>query len=285
MLVDRNDDTFSITRQCELLDLSRSSFYYEPRINEHDLMLMSLIDMIYTKHPMYGSRRIQASLNRGGVVVGRRKVQTLMRLMGIEAIYPKPNLSKPNSEHRIYPYLLRNLVIDRPNQVWCADITYIKLISGWLYLVAVMDWFSRYILSWELSNTLDSSFCLSSLQAALKKGSPQIFNTDQGPQFTGKLFTTELLDHGIKISMDGRGRCFDNVFIERFWRSLKYEEVYINEYQNVSDAYLGIQRYIRFYNNERLHQSLGYRSPSELHHKSVLDENRHQRFNEIARKT
>ncbi len=248
-------------------------------------MLMNLIDMIYTKHPMYGSRRIQASLNRAGVAVGRRKVQTLMRLMGIEAIYPKPNLSKPNSEHRIYPYLLKNLVIDRPNQVWCADITYIKLMSGWLYLVAVMDWYSRYILSWELSNTLDSSFCLNSLQAALKKGSPHIFNTDQGSQFTGKLFTTELLDHGIKISMDGRGRCFDNVFIERFWRSLKYEEVYINEYQSVSDAYLGIQRYIRFYNDDRLHQSLGYRSPSELHHKSVLDENGHQGFNEIARKT
>jgi putative transposase len=284
-LVDRNDDTFSITRQCELLELSRSSFYYEPQINEHGLMLMNLIDMIYTKHPMYGSRRIQASLNRAGVAVGRRKVQTLMRLMGIEAIYPKPNLSKPNSEHRIYPYLLKNLVIDRPNQVWCADITYIKLMSGWLYLVAVMDWYSRYILSWELSNTLDSSFCLNSLQAALKKGSPHIFNTDQGSQFTGKLFTTELLDHGIKISMDGRGRCFDNVFIERFWRSLKYEEVYINEYQSVSDAYLGIQRYIRFYNDDRLHQSLGYRSPSELHHKSVLDENGHQGFNEIARKT
>ncbi len=284
-MVDRNDDTFSITRQCELLELSRSSFYYEPQINEHDLMLMNLIDMIYTKHPMYGSRRIQASLNRAGVAVGRRKVQTLMRLMGIEAIYPKPNLSKPNSEHKIYPYLLKNLVIDRPNQVWCADITYIKLMSGWLYLVAVMDWYSRYILSWELSNTLDSSFCLNSLQTALKKGSPQIFNTDQGSQFTGKLFTSELLERGIKISMDGRGRCFDNVFIERFWRSLKYEEVYINEYQSVSDAYFGIQRYIRFYNDERLHQSLGYRPPSELHHNSILDENGHKGLNEIARKT
>jgi len=266
MLIEKDNQDISIQRQCDLLGIARSSFYYEPQANEDDLFLMNRIDEIYTGCPTFGSRRITAVLKRSDIDVGRRKVQSIMRKMGIEAIYPKPRLSQANSEHRVYPYLLRNLQIDRPNQVWCSDITYIRMARGWLYLVAVMDWYSRYILSWELSNTLDSSFCVHALQAALKMGSPEIFNTDQGSQFTSKLFTDELLHNDIKISMDGRGRCFDNIFIERFWRSLKYEEVYINEYQTVNDAYLGIQKYIRFYNNERYHQSLNYKTPYEQHY-------------------
>ncbi len=226
---------------------------------------MTHIDAIYTESPFYGSRRIQAQLNRLGTKIGRRKVQSLMRKMGLEAIYPKPNLSKPNLEHKIFPYLLKNVVIDKPNQVWSTDITYIRMKKGWLYLVAVMDWFSRYVLSWELSNSLEIEFCLKSLRTALESEKPKIFNTDQGSQFTSSKFTSELQAEGILVSMDGRGRAFDNIFIERLWRSVKYEEVYIKEYFTVADAYRGIKDYFIFYNDRRLHQSLGYRSPREVH--------------------
>lgn len=268
-LVDKVHGSISVIRQCELLGISQSAFYYKPVRNESDLKLMERIDEIYTRRPFFGSRRIMVELNRSELNVGRRKVQTLMDKMGIEAIYPKPNLSKPNFEHRIYPYLLRNMKIERPNQVWCSDITYIRMTNGWLYLVAVMDWFSRYILSWELSNTLDSIFCVNALQAALELGTPDIFNTDQGSQFTSNLFTAEILKSGIQVSMDGRGRAFDNIFIERFWRTVKYEEVYLKEYQAVIDAYSGLGSFIKFYNEERLHQSLGYKSPFEVHHQRI----------------
>ena len=256
-----------MVRQCELLGISQSSFYYKPAKNDSDIETMKRIDEIYTKRPFFGSRRMVVELKKTGWIVGRKKVQTLMGKMGIEAIYPKPNLSKPNFEHRIYPYLLKNMKIERPNQVWCCDITYIRMANGWLYLVAVMDWFSRYILSWELSNTLDTRFCVKALSAALEFGRPEIFNTDQGSQFTSNLFTSELLKNEIKVSMDGRGRAFDNIFIERFWRTIKYEEVYLKEYQSVLDAYDGIESFIKFYNEERMHQALGYKSPSEVHYK------------------
>ena len=265
-LIESAQESISIVRQCELLGISQSSYYYKPRINEFDLELMAKIDEIYTRNPFFGSRRITIELKKYNLPVGRRKVQTLMDKMGIEAIYPRPNLSKPDFEHRVYPYLLKNLKIERPNQVWCSDITYIRMTNGWLYLVVVMDWFSRYILSWELSNTLDTAFCVSALQAALEMGKPEIFNTDQGSQFTSNLFTSELLNRDIRVSMDGRGRAFDNIFIERFWRTVKYEEVYIKEYRTVIDAYSGLKGFIKFYNDERLHQSLGYKSPSEVHH-------------------
>lgn len=230
------------------------------------MKIMERIDEIYTKRPFYGSRRIMLELNRSDINIGRRKVQTLMDKIGIEAIYPKPNLSKPDFEHRIYPYLLRNKKIERPNQVWCSDITYIRMTTGWVYLVAVMDWFSRYILSWDLSNTLDSVFCVNALKTAFETGKPEIFNTDQGSQFTSNLYTAEILNNDVRISMDGRGRAFDNIFIERFWRTVKYEEVYLKEYQCVMDAYQGLGNFIKFYNEDRLHQSLGYKSPLEVHY-------------------
>lgn len=257
-----------MVRQCELLGISQSTFYYQPVRKDSDLQIMAKIDEIYTGRPFYGSRRIMIELSRAGIDIGRKKVQSLMSKMGIKAIYPKLNLSKPNFEHRIYPYLLSNLKIVRPNQVWCSDITYIRMTNGWLYLVVVMDWFSRYILSWELSNSLDTVFCVNALQAALKLGTPEIFNTDQGSQFTSNLFTAEILKSGIQVSMDGRGRDFDNIFIERFWRTVKYEEVYLKEYQAVIDAYSGLASYIKFYNEDRLHQSLGYKSPFEVHYQS-----------------
>jgi len=227
--------------------------------------IMHKIDEIYTRCPFYGSRRICMELKKESIEIGRRKVQTLMGKMGIEAIYPKPNLSKAAHNHKVYPYLLTGAKIVRPNQVWSTDITYIRMSRGWLYLVAVIDWFSRYVLSWELSNSLDNSFCLKALSTAIELGKPDIFNTDQGSQFTSEAFTTEVLSNDIKLSMDGRGRAFDNIFIERFWRTLKYEEVYLKEYRAVKDAYEGIYNYLNFYNDKRLHQSLGYRTPKEIY--------------------
>ena len=255
----------SVSRQCELLGISQSSVYYAPRINHFDLQLEREIDEIYTDCPFYGSRRIRAALFKKGFFVGRRKVQSLMKKLGIEAIYPKPKLSGRNPDHRVYPYLLKNNVINKPNQVWSTDITYIRMKNGWMYLVAIMDWYSRYVLSWELSNTLDLEFCLIALEKALSIGKPDIFNSDQGSQFTSEKFTSELESKQIKISMDGRGRAFDNIFIERLWRTVKYEEVYINEYTSVREAYYGLSKYFNFYNERRLHQSLEYRTPLEIH--------------------
>jgi putative transposase len=226
---------------------------------------MNLIDEQYTRTPFYGSRRMTAYLRRQDYQINRKRVQGLMQRMGLEAVFPGPNTSRRSHEHRIYPYLLKGLDITRPNQVWSTDITYIRLWRGFVYLVAVMDWYSRYVLAWRLSNSLDSVFCVDALEASFQYGMPDIFNSDQGTQFTSEEFTGRLLDRRIAISMDSRGRALDNVFIERLWRSVKYEEVYLNDYQTVEDARVGIRRYFDFYNDERGHQSLGYRTPQEVH--------------------
>lgn len=247
--------------------MSYSSVFYQPVQKNFDTQIMNKIDEIFTMYPFYGSRRMVVSLQDYGFQVSRHKVQDLMRKMGIEAIYSKPNLSKPNPEHKVFPYLLRGLTIDRPNHVWSIDITYIRMSQGWLYLTAIIDWFSRFILAWEISNTLDTEFCIKAVEKSLKCGSPVIFNTDQGSQFTSKAFISVILDNKIKLSMDGRGRAFDNIFIERFWRSLKYENIYINDYPDCSHAISGIRDYINFYNTVRPHQSLDYKTPYEVHTK------------------
>jgi putative transposase len=252
-------------RQCQLLGLSRAALYYHPvEVSAEELALMALIDRQYLRTPFYGSRRMTAWLQTQGHHVNRKRVQRLMRLMGIEAIYQRPRTSRPAPEHRIYPYLLRGLMIERVNQVWAADITYIPMAHGFLYLVAVMDWVSRYVLAWRLSNLLDSSFCVEALDEALSQGRPEIFNTDQGSQFTGDDFLDVLRIHGVAISMDGRGRFSDKIFVERLWRSLKYEEVYLKADQNVAEARRGIAAYFEFYNHERLHQALDYRTPRQV---------------------
>ena len=255
----------SLTRQCQLLGLSRAALYYRPvEESVEDLQLMALIDRQYLRTPFYGSRRMTASLQSQGHMVNRKRVQRLMRLMGIEAIYQRQRTSRPAPDHHIYPYLLRGLVIERVNQVWAADTCYIPMAHGFLYLVAVMDWVSRYVLAWRLSNLLDSSFCIEALEDALSQGRPEIFNTDQGSQFTGDDFTDVLRLHGIAISMDGRGRFSDNIFVERLWRSLKYEDVYLKAYQDVAEARCSIASYFDFYNHERLHQALSYRTPRQV---------------------
>ena len=258
------NDVISISEQCRLLGISRSSYYYEPTPEtEENLALMRRIDELYTDHPSWGSRKMRDRLILEGKTVNRKRIQRLMRLMGIEAIYPKKRLSIPNQEHRIYPYLLNGRIIDRPNQVWCTDITYIRLQHGFVYLVAIIDWYSRKVLSWELSTTLDTHFCLSALEDALHHhGTPEIFNTDQGCQFTSDAFTAKLLSKGIKISMDGKGRASDNIIIERFWRSLKYEEVYLKEYESVAECRENLRRYFDKYNNFRPHASLDGITPS-----------------------
>jgi len=226
---------------------------------------MNRIDRQYTETPFYGVERMTAQLKREGLVIGHNRVRRLMRLMGLMAIYPKPNLSKRHLEHNIYPYLLRDVTIERVNQVWSADITYIRLVAGFLYLVVILDWFSRYVLNWSLSNTLDSLFCVEALEQALRIARPQVFNTDQGSQFTSRDFTSHLEKAGVAISMDGRGRVFDNIFSERLWRTVKYEEVYLNEYRYGRQAVDGLGKYFDFYNNRRPHQSLGYRTPAEVY--------------------
>jgi putative transposase len=266
MLVEPEYAEISIRRQCELLGVSRASWYYEPAgESQENLRLMRLIDEQYTRAPFYGSRRMTAWLRAQGYDVNRKRVSRLMQVMGIEAVYPKPNLSRPAEGHTIYPYLLRGVEIVRVNQVWSTDVTYIRMARGFLYLVAVMDWFSRFVLSWALSLTLELDFCLEALRRALRRGRPEIFNSDQGPQFTSDDFTGALKKQHIAISMDGRGRCLDNIFIERLWRSLKYEEVYLKDYQLVPEAEEGIGRYLRFYNYERLHSSLDYRTPASIY--------------------
>lgn len=256
----------SIRQRCELLDLNRSSYYYQPQPeDEYNLLLMNLIDELYTKHPFYGSPRIWASLRRIGHKINIKRVKRLMNIMGISAIYPKANLSKPAAGHKIFPYLLSGVEIVRPNQVWSADITYIRMAYGFMYLVAIIDWYSRYVLAWNLSNTLDVDFCLEALREALLVGKPDIFNSDQGSQFTSDDFTGILLARQVQISMDGRGRALDNIFVERLWRSVKYENVYLNNYEAVPQAFAGLDGYFEFYNDERPHQSLNYRTPSEVY--------------------
>ena len=256
----------SVRRQCDLLGLSRSSLYYAPAgETAENLRLMRLIDTEYTAHPFYGSRRMTAWLIRQGETVNRKRVQRLLRLMGLEAIYPKPRLSAAGRGHRIYPYLLRGMRIERPDQVWSTDITYVPLVSGFMYLAAIIDWFSRYVISWRLSNTLDGSFCLEMLEEALSRGCPEVFNTDQGVQFTAQAWTSRLESAGAAVSMDGRGRCLDNVFVERLWRTVKYEHVYLHGYEAVPALERGLGRYFQFYNEERLHQALDYRTPWEVY--------------------
>lgn len=256
-----------ITRQCALLELPRSSYYYTPqRDDEYNQCIMNAIDEQYTRTPFYGVIRMEQALREDyGFAVNPKRVRRLMRLMGLEAVYPKPNLSKASAEHKKYPYLLRNLIIDHPDQAWGADITYVRMHHGYVYLVAVMDWYSRYVLSWEISTTLDAAFCVSTLQRALQISKPEIFNSDQGVQFTSNEFTALLKENGIRISMDGQGRAFDNIMVERLWRSVKYEEVYLKDYERPSEAIRGLSDYFDFYNNKRPHQSLGYKAPVSLY--------------------
>jgi len=251
----------SIARQCERLGLPRSTWYYAP-VGEtvENLALMRLIDEQYLRTPFYGSRRMACVLS-----VNRKRVQRLMRVMGIEAIYPRRRTTRPAAGHKIYPYLLRDVTIQRPDQVWSSDITYVPLRHGFLYLAAVMDWYSRHVLAWRLSNTLEGSFCVEALDEALSCGRPEIFNTDQGSQFTAAAFTARLQTHGVAISMDGRGRALDNVFIERLWRSVKYEEVYLKDYADGWEAEASLAGYFRFYCHQRVHQSLGYRTPATVY--------------------
>ena len=265
-MVDRTHP-LSIRRQCELLSVSRSGFYYEPAATSpEDLTLMRRIDELHLKYPFYGSRKLSLELRSQGCDANRKRVQRLMRRMGLEAIAPKPKTSEPHPEHALYPYLLRGLSTCRANQVWAADVTYIPMKSGFVYLVAILDWYSRRVLSWRLSVTLDSNFCVDALEEALARfGKPEIFNTDQGAQFTADAFTGVLRERSIAISMDGRGRCLDNVFVERLWRSLKYEEVYLHVYDTAAEARAGIGRYFVFYNDKRPHQALGYQTPAAFY--------------------
>jgi putative transposase len=274
-MIDAKPDNLPVKQQCDLLDISRSSYYYNPApMSKNNLELMKKIDEIYTESPEYGSRKIRDVIRRENKNdrifnrVNRKRIQRLMRIMGIEAIYPKKNLSKPGkgSEHKIYPYLLRHRKINRPNQVWSTDITYIRLEHGFVYLVAIMDWYSRRILSWEISTTMDSEFCISTLERAIKKyGTPEIFNSDQGSQFTSKSFREVLENKEVKISMDGKGRALDNIVIERFWRTIKYADIYLKDYRSPIEASEGIGKYIEKYNMRRPHDSLEKRTPDEVY--------------------
>src|SRR5712672_2039406 len=270
-MVERMNPALPISQQCRLLALSRSSVYRElAEIGAEDLAIMALIDRHYLARPYYGSRRMAAWLATQGHRVNRKRVQRLMRLLGLAAIYQRPNTSKPAAAHKIYPYLLRGLALERVNQVWCSDVTYIPMANGFLYLVVIMDWVSRAVLAWRVSNTLGADFCVEALEEALSRyGRPEIFNTDQGSQFTSDDFTGALKRHGITISMDGKGRCMDNIFIERLWRSLKYEKVYLNAYATVAEAKAGIGAWLTFYNEERQHQSLGYRTPRQIYEEGL----------------
>jgi putative transposase len=256
----------SVVRQCGLLELSRSTFCDHPAgENPYNLGLMRLIDEEFTRRPFYGVARMTARLRGMGYGVNPKRVRRLMRVMGLEAIYPKPRLSAKGPDHRVYPYLLKDVTVDRPDQAWAADITYIRLAHGFVYLIAILDWFSRHALSWELSTTLDTSFCLEALERALRISSPEIFNTDQGSQFTSVDFRRRLEGAGIKGSMDGRGRVYDNIFVERLWRSVKYEEVYLHDYETVPEARSRLSDYFAFYNEERPHEAMGYRTPHEVY--------------------
>ena len=275
-LVETGHPQLSIHRQCELLGLARSTFYYEAAAQSKEtLALMRLIDEQYTAHPYFGSRRMAVWLRGQGHEVNRKRVQRLMRLMNLEAIYPKPKLSVPDSQHKVYPYRLRGASIERADQVWSSDITYVPLESGFMYLAAVIDWYSRYVIAWRLSNTLDGSFCLDMLDEALSLGKPEVFNTDQGVQFTARAWTSRLESAGVAVSMDlpagrhgGKGRCLDNVFVERLWRSVKQEDIYLKRYEVVPALQAGLKRYFPFYNEERPHQSLDYRTPAAVYRSS-----------------
>lgn len=255
-----------MTQQCKLLGMSRAAWYYTPRgPTEEGLALMRAIDEQYLKTPFYGRRRMAVAMKMQGFFVGDKRVRTAMQTMGLEAIYPKPNLSIANKEHKKFPYLMRDLTVERVNHAWAGDITYVPLIGGFGYLFAIIDWFSRYVIEWELSNLLDADFCVEALDRGLKRKKPEIFNTDQGVQFTSGQFVNRLEKDGVKISMDGKGRALDNVFVERLWRSVKYEEIYPRGYESLRELKKGLEEYFRFYNDERPHQGLGYRTPAEVY--------------------
>jgi putative transposase len=265
-LIEAAHPQLSVRRQCELLGLNRATLYYQPAAETpENLGLMRLIDKQYTDCPYFGSRKMAVWLRGLGYEVNRKRVQRLMGLMGLEAIYPRPKLSLPGQGHKVYPYLLRGVEVVRPDQVWSTDITYVPLPTGFMYLAAVIDWFSRYVISWRLSNTLDGSFCLEMLDEALGTGTPEVFNTDQGAQFTQAAWTGRLESAGVKVSMDGKGRCLDNVFVERLWRTVKYEDIYIRGYETVKALSAGLRGYFPFYNEGRPHQSLDYRTPAEVY--------------------
>jgi putative transposase len=272
-MIEPDHSQLSIMRQCALLELPRANYYRNAtgvEESEENLNFMRLIDEEYTRHPFFGSRKMRDYLRRLGHRVNRKRVRRLMRKMGIKSVAPSPNTSKPSPEHKIYPYLLNGLDIGRANHVWCTDITYIRLEGGFVYLVAVMDWYSRKVLSWEVSSSMDESFCVSALERALRLyPAPAIFNTDQGSQFTGKAFTGVLKKHDIRISMDGKGRCMDNIFIERLWRSVKYEEVYLNDYATTEELRKGLRKYFHFYNTERPHQTFNGSTPLEVYKEST----------------
>lgn len=265
-MIEVDHPVLSVCRQCELVGLSRSVFYYQPaKADEENLRLMEEIDRLYLKYPFYGSRKMTQVLKGQGYEVNRKRIQRLYQLMGIQAIGPKPNTSKPMQGHKIYPYLLRNLKIERINQVWATDLTYIPMPTGFMYLMAVVDLYSRKVISWGLSNSMDTDFCCRVLKEALLTGKPQIFNTDQGSQFTSDAFTNILRQHNIQISMDGKGRAIDNIFVERLWRSVKYEYLYLQRPESCQDLYQGLKQYFLFYNQERLHQSLDYKTPESIY--------------------
>ena len=262
----RNHKDLSMRQQTELLGLNRSSLYYHPKgISDYNIQLMNLLDDQYTKTPFYGVEKMTRFLKEAGHQVNVKRVRRLLRMMGLEAIYPGLNVSKANAEHKIYPYLLRHMVISRCDQVWSTDITYIKLRQGFVYLMAIIDWYSRYVLNWKISTTLEAEFCIEALKETLEYGKCEIFNTDQGSQFTSTGFTQELLSADIKISMDGRGRALDNIFVERLWRTVKYENIYLKEYESVQDVKAGLDDYFKFYNEKRYHQSLGYKRPTDVY--------------------
>lgn len=267
MFIDNEDKEYSIRKQCHILGINRSARYYKPvAISERDQTLMNLLDEQYTKTPFYGVRNMTTYLRDRGYSIGKDHTRTLLRRMGLTAIFPKPNLSWPHPENRIYPYLLRDVEITRPNHVWSADITYIRLTYGFAYLVAIIDWYSRAVLSWRLSNTLDAGFCVEALQEAINlHGIPDVFNSDQGTQFTSQDFISILTSKSISISMDSRGRCLDNIFVERLWRSVKYENVYLHGYQTIPEARTGLIQYFEFYNKERFHQSLNNKTPWQVY--------------------
>lgn len=266
-MIEADHPRLSVTRQCDLLGLPRASYYHRPKpVAEENLRLMRLIDETYLAYPFFGSRQMTRWLKRQGEKVNRKRVRRLMRELGLEVIYQKPNLSRAQAGQRVYPYLLRDLAVTRPNQVWATDITYVPVVGGFAYLCAVIDWHSRCVLAWELSNTLDASFCVLAVQRALAAhGTPEIFNTDQGCQFTSAEFTQPLLARGVKLSMDGKGRCLDNVFVERLWRSVKYEEIYLKSYRSLVDAHAQLDTYFRFYNERRPHSVFDGATPGEIY--------------------
>lgn len=265
-MIEPEHPTLSIRRQCALIGLNRATYYSEPAGESPlNLLLMRLIDEEYTGAPFYGYRKMTVRLGKRGYHVNHKRVARLMTKMGLQAVYPRPRTSIPNQQHKKYPYLLRGLDVNRPNQVWAADITYVPMPLGFMYLVAIMDWFSRFVVAWQLSNTLDGAFCLDALRLALRHGQPEIFNTDQGVQFTAHAFSGELEAANIRVSMDGRGRVFDNIFVERLWRTVKYEDIYIKEYTSLPSLVAGLADYFHLYNYERPHQSLGYSVPANVH--------------------